>query len=294
MSKPLHKDLSFWIVVVTLVGAADVAQLYFGLPWFKDKIVAAQPAPRTENPAQVVDAFNQPANLDVSKKTFPWQAPRFNPRLLQDAAPQVVIIPTEYTAPSGGWGTIQSNAAIGVRMSADYVVQSAYNWPSRARMILPDQMPPGQFDFIAKQPDGALEALQAEIKNKLGLVAEREMVQTNVLILRLDHTNAPGLTPSLRPVAQTQSRPGTVLPYRYSFRRIGILVTILESQFRLPVIDQTGLTGTYDIQFPMISRATNLPSDPLEQEKKIFIEQLGLELVESNASVEMLVVKKIN
>jgi uncharacterized protein (TIGR03435 family) len=292
MNKPLHKDLSFWIVVVTLVGAADVAQLYFGLPWFKERILAAQPAARTTNLVQVVDAFNQPANLDVSKKTFSWQAPRFNPRLLQDAPPQVVIIPTEYTAPSGGWGTIQSNAAIGVRMSADYVVQSAYDWSSQTRMILPDQMPPGQFDFIAKQPDGALEALQAEIKNKLGLVAEREIVQTNVLILRLDHTNAPGLTPmTTRTTTPAQNQPGI---YSFRFQRIGVLASILESQFRLPVIDQTGLTGTYDIQFPMIRRTPGQTSNALEQTKKIFIEQLGLELIESNAPVEMLVVKKIN
>jgi len=291
MSKPLHKDLSFWIVVVTLVGAADVAQLYFGLPWFKDKIISAQPAARTVNPAQVVDAFNQPADLDVSKKTFPWQAPRFNPRLLQDAAPQVVIIPTEYTAPSGGWQARRSNVVIGVRMSANYVAQSAYDWSSQTRMILPDQMPPGQFDFIAKQSSGALEALQAEVKNKLGLVAEREMVQTNVLILRLDHANAPGLTPSTRPVAQTQNQSGM---YNFSFQRIVILSSILESQFRLPVIDQTGLTGSYDIRFPMIRRTPGQTSDALEQTKKIFIEQLGLELIESNAPVEMLVVKKVN
>jgi uncharacterized protein (TIGR03435 family) len=291
MSKPLHKDISFWIVVVTLVGAADVAQIYFGLPWFKNRILAAQPAARMTNQVQVVDAFNQPANMDVSKKTYSWQAPRFNPRLLQDAAPQVVIIPTEYTAPSGGWTARQSNVVIGVRMSFDYVVQAAYNWSSRTRMILPDQMPPGQFDFIAKQPDGAIEALQEEIKKKFGLLAEREIVQTNVLILRLDHTNAPGLTPSTRPVAQTQGQPGM---YSFSFQRIVILSSILESQFRLPVIDQTGLTGSYDIQFPMIRRTPGQTSDALGQVKKTFIEQLGLELVESNAPVEMLVVKKIN
>jgi len=49
-SIPLHKDISFWIVVVTLVGAADTAQLYYGLPWLRDKIIAAHPAPRMANP----------------------------------------------------------------------------------------------------------------------------------------------------------------------------------------------------------------------------------------------------
>jgi uncharacterized protein (TIGR03435 family) len=290
MSKPLHKDISFWIVVVTLVGAADVAQLHFGLPWFKGKVIAAQPADRRTNLVQVVDAFNQPANLDVSKKTYSWQAPRFNPRLLQDAPVQVVIIPTEYTPPSGGWSVWQSNAVIGIRMPADSVVLSAYNWTSRARTILPDQMPPGQFDFIAKQPSGAREALQAEVKSKFGLVAEREIMQTNVLILRLDHTNAPGLTPmAMRTATPAPNQPGMM-----RVPNVAILTSILESQLQLPVIDQTGLTGSYDIQFPMIRRTPGQPSDALQQAKKIFIEQLGLDLVESNAPVEVLVVKKIN
>jgi hypothetical protein len=34
VNKPLHKDLSFWIVAVVLVGAASAAQLYYGIPWF--------------------------------------------------------------------------------------------------------------------------------------------------------------------------------------------------------------------------------------------------------------------
>jgi hypothetical protein len=44
----------------------------------------------------------------------------------------------------------------------------------------------------------------------------------------------------------------------------------------------------------MIRRTPGQPSDALQQAKKIFIEQLGLDLVESNAPVEVLVVKKIN
>ncbi|HEX9045681.1 MAG TPA: hypothetical protein VF988_01530 [Verrucomicrobiae bacterium] len=46
VNKPLHKDLSFWIVAVTLVGAATATQLYFGIPWFADRLAQAQPAPR--------------------------------------------------------------------------------------------------------------------------------------------------------------------------------------------------------------------------------------------------------
>jgi hypothetical protein len=45
--KPLQKDLSFWIVAVVLVGAATAAQLYFGVPWFAQRLAQVRPAPRS-------------------------------------------------------------------------------------------------------------------------------------------------------------------------------------------------------------------------------------------------------
>jgi hypothetical protein len=49
MSKPLHKDLSFWIVAITLVTAANVAQLYFAVPWLQGRVAASRSAPRMKN-----------------------------------------------------------------------------------------------------------------------------------------------------------------------------------------------------------------------------------------------------
>ena len=128
MKKPLHKDPSFWIVAITLVGAANVAQFNFGVPWLREKMAAGRPAPRITNAVPVMNAFNARPDLDYSKKTYSWQRPQFDPRILQDTPPQVVLIPSEYTAPSGGWGTSGANNAMGIRMPALYVVQTAYGW----------------------------------------------------------------------------------------------------------------------------------------------------------------------
>jgi len=291
MSKPLHKDPSFWIVVVTLIGAANVAQFYFGVPWLREKVVASRPAPRATNAVQVVNALNQPANLDYGKKTYSWQRPRSEPRLLQETPPQVVLIPSEYAESSGGWGMSRSNSAIGIRMQALYVVRAAYGWTSSRRMISADQMPTGQFDFIANLPSGALEGLQAEIKTKWGLVAERETRPTNVVFLKLDHTNAPGLTPATRPTAQAQNEPGM---QTFSFQTMNFLASYLETVLQVPVIDQTELTGFFDIRLPMIRPMRGQNGDALEQIRKVFIEQLGLQIIQTNAPVEMLVVKKVN
>lgn len=66
--KPLHKDLSFWIVAVTLVGAATGIQLYFGLPWFSQKYLQAHHAPRSvRNMNAGGTIISQTPNADTKK-----------------------------------------------------------------------------------------------------------------------------------------------------------------------------------------------------------------------------------
>ena len=294
VDKPLHKDLSFWIVAVTLVGAATATQLYFGLPWFSQRLAQSRPAPRSVQSDQARANINQTAsNLDLKKKTYSWQTPQFAPRVQEDTPPQVTLIPTEYAPPTSGWGQRRNDKAIGIRMAAEFVVQSAYNWPSRSRMMLADPVPAGQYDFIANLPTGALEALQAEIKSKWGVVATPETIQTNVLVLTVDHTNAPGLKPD-----SAASTPPTIPPSAPNsaihFPRvpISVLVSYLENVLRMPVLDQTGLTGTYDLQIPNMAPGMTDQAGRIESMRTGLLEQLGLNLIATNTAVEVLVVKK--
>jgi uncharacterized protein (TIGR03435 family) len=208
-----------------------------------------------------------------------------------------VLIPSEYKPPSGGWLQQSAGKAIGIRMSAEYVLTSAYNWPSRSRMILAETMPTGEFDFIANLSSGALAALQTEVKKQWGLVAEREIRQTNVLILQVDHTNAPGLKPGTAANAP-QSRYSQDGSFQIPNVPISFLVSYLENRLQFPVLDQTGLTGSFDIQVPAISPispgTTGEASDRINRLRTAFLDQLGLNLVVTNAAIEMLVVKKSN
>ena len=71
------------------------------------------------------------------------------------------------------------------------------------------------------------------------------------------------------------------------------LVSYLESSLQIPVVDQTGLTGRYDIQIPNISPGTpGQTADRIERLRTVFLDHLGLNLIATNAAVEMLVVKK--
>ena len=288
--KPLHKDLSFWIVAVVLVGAASATQLYFGIPWFTQRLVQVQPAPRSGQPVRADTGFRQEPNLDLRKKTYSWQTPRYAPQALEETPPQVVIIPTEYAAPSGGWGQRLPDKAIGIRMSAEYVIRSAYGSPSHCRLIWANPAPAGEFDFIANLSSGALAALQAEVKKQWGLVAERETRQTNVVVLKVDHADAPGLKPSTTSSAPVPGQAGSI---QFPNVPIALLISYLENSLQMPVVDQTGLTGRYDIQIPnILSGAPGQAADRRERLRTVLLDQLGLNVIATNATVEMLVVKK--
>jgi uncharacterized protein (TIGR03435 family) len=284
-NKPLHKDLSFWIVAATLLVVANAVQYQYGFPWFIKKVADMKPAPRVEaGPAEEIRFAQVEAPLDMSKKTHSWQVPRSQPNLLETTPPQVVLIPTEYTPPSGGWTTSRPDKAMGIRVPASLVMQLAYSMPTR-RMAWIDPAPAGQFDFIANLPSGGLKTLQDEIKKQWGLVAERQNLPTNVLVLNVQRTNAAGLKPAdISPGAQTLEQGTLRLP-------MASLVSILEQSLRVPVVDQTSLTGVYEVAFNSLQQQM-AGADRVEAIKKFITEQMGLGITESNMPIEMLVIRK--
>ncbi len=64
----------------------------------------------------------------------------------------------------------------------------------------------------------------------------------------------------------------------------------LEQAFGRPVIDQTGLTGPYDVDLKWKPKLGQSDQDALRQ---ALLGQLGLQLVPSRGPVEMLVVEKV-
>ena len=94
---------------------------------------------------------------------------------------------------------------------------------------------------------------------------------------------AGGINELPRGVARIRS--GEILA---SARGVDVLVLILSKQLNRPVLDQTGLTGLYDIQLTWTPDQTPGPS--------IFTaltEQLGLKLETSTGPVEMLVIEEV-
>ncbi len=173
---------------------------------------------------------------------------------------------------------------LGLAMPASGVFGHAYSI-SRTRIVNPEMLPPDDYDFVVNVDHG-FEALQAEIKRQFGLKARTVMRETNVLLLTLVRPDAPGLKPAS---ADSPHGGGRVGNGRLKLNNTSIsgLALQLEHQLETPVLDETGLTNHYDIDFEWNIFAHNPNSL-----KKDVLEQLGLELTPASQPIEMLVVAK--
>jgi len=218
-----------------------------------------------------------------------WRTVRpFNPSILEHISPQVKILPAKL--PQGGGCAYDKviGKMIGVGVTSEAVVQTAYGFWSSARTILTTELPKGGYDFIASLPGGNAEALQQEIKKQFGVVASREMVETNVLLLKVEHLGAQGLklNSTQGKGSQLGTRPGHYFCVNAS---IDDLAVNLENMLQIPVINETGIAGRFDID---VGWNRNDPQH--DSLKQALLDQLGLELVPANMPIEMLVVEKVN
>jgi uncharacterized protein (TIGR03435 family) len=213
-----------------------------------------------------------------------WRVqPNFDSRVLDQAAPQVAILPTIFKQ-FGGFGS-SGNKIMGLGAPVNYMIQDAWDYGSY-RTVFATPIPQGRYDYIASLPSGNDEALQDAIKKKFGLVVHTATVETNVLLLQVVSPNAPGLISSDNNGGWGGGGGGMSTgnrTFQSQGEPISILAGFLESHYGIPVIDQTGLKGDYDI---------NLKWRNQDDLKKILSSQLGLELVPGQAPVEMLIVDK--
>jgi uncharacterized protein (TIGR03435 family) len=204
-------------------------------------------------------------------------------------APQIVrIIPTRFpkAIEHGGWVGLTNDRKLGMGMTAEGVVLAAYDGAD-SRTLLLTPLPKGEYDFIANLSAGSKQALQAEAKARFGVVGRFETVTTNVLFLQVKTPNAPGLRAAANPINSSFSS----FPGRFSMVHMGLLAVAqcVEDQLRIPVLDQTGIAGIYDLEVKW-----DESNDPEHESlKQALNDQLGLELVPGTAPVRMLVVEKI-
>ena len=271
--------------IAALIGATVI--LATGTTVVVNKVVA-QSSPVDEIAAQS-------SSIDDSA----WA--KISARALNELPPVFILRPTHFATPGAGIGggmAKAGNKMLGRAIPFDELMSMAYD-VDPARVVSPPDKPSGGYDLLMTTPDASRERLQAEIQRQLGYVAHRVSRQTDVLLLAVKQTDAPGLRPSrgrnggqVAASSASSSRAGATVKKKtitFQDQPVSSLVKNLQGSFDRPILDRTGLTGNYDISLDITLGPGDSESDAIA---RTLPTQLGLELVPGRESMEMLVVEK--
>ena len=231
------------------------------------------------------DSTNSPG-----KPLYSWQVldGAARERVLNQLPPQVRIVPSVFPASDGY--TMQNGKYLGTGISLRTLLGCIFNF-SPCRIVAATPLPEENFDFIANQSDGRANtaALRREIESQFHLAARTETLDTNVLLLTVKSRDARGLKPST-----SASRYSTINGdhgfYRADNAPLEFFARQLEYCLDIPVLDQTGMAGRFDIDIKWKQLdPKHLDRKDLEQ---VLLEQLGLELVPARKPIKMLIVEK--
>jgi RNA polymerase sigma factor (sigma-70 family) len=234
--------------------------------------------------------------------------------------PVLILRHSRFPNDPGNWESLNGTKCVIRNDSFEHIFYVAYPGAfAPFRRIYKDQLPfppvfnlkkstqpilENGFDLMLTLTNHPQEALQLEIKEHFGVVAHLELIETNVLILKVVKTNAPGLKPGKGFEAQVNVEGNSFISGSdYSITNsLGLkrLQMGLEYYFYKPVLDETGLKDFYDIFLSWNRKPlANLqsPTESIEKNRELIkqalLDQLGLELVATNMPIEMLVVEKV-
>jgi len=230
------------------------------------------------------------------KQDDSWRTAGLTWQQVGQTAPQVKILPTKFKPPVNHMLTSDGIKRGGINVSVREILWAAYRC-GPGRMAFAAGEPQEKYDFISTLRLGTEEALQQEVKKTLGLTGRWEKLETDTLVLKVRTPDAAGLKPAAwRPSEFGDLRGGHIhcfgqaLSWKPPMPPWG-LTKQLERIFHIPVLDETGLTGTFNLDLHWKVKAD--PETNEEAVKQALIEQLGLELVPTHKSVEMLMVEKV-
>jgi uncharacterized protein (TIGR03435 family) len=223
-----------------------------------------------------------------------WRIAGLTWQQVGQTAPQVRILPTKFQPPVYNMLTSDGIKRGGINVPVRDIVWAAYRC-GPGRMAFAAGEPQEKYDFISTLSLGTEQALRLEMKKTLGLTGRWENVETNILALKVRDTNAPGLTPAVyRPSEWGNLRGGHIRCYGQPLSWTPPmppwgLTKQLERIFQIPIVDETGLEGSYNLDLRW--KVKTDPNANQEAIKQALIDQLGLELVPVRKRVEMLIVE---
>jgi uncharacterized protein (TIGR03435 family) len=174
---------------------------------------------------------------------------------------------------------------VGRDVSLAEVIGMAYQCPV-SQVVLPLFAPTNRYDFLVTVPDKPVERFRAAVKNKLGYTAHWQEHDANVLVLKVQNPNSPGLQPSSAGTGNVSYKYGKLY---FQHATVQQIVGMIEDRLKQPVLDKTGLTGFYNFALVTQGPGRNRPTD--EAFKKSLAE-MGLALDSDSESRQMMVVEE--
>ena len=203
----------------------------------------------------------------------------------QAPAGAFILRPTRFPETGGSvWAGDRMSAK---NCSVSELVNVAYGF-SYVRTILPPAMPREHFDVMSTVAGGYSGRVKNELKTRFQITAHTETRPTDVLLLKIQNPNPPGLKPHNGDDGNSSWIGGNRKTTIQNDQLNGFFSDI-ESRVGQPVINETGLRGKYDLEIQWQPRAGESDKDAYVRALR---EQLGLELVPTNMPIEMLVVEK--
>jgi len=228
-----------------------------------------------------VIARSEPSWADNPNK---WQS---KSRVLDSLPPAFILRPTRF--PNDGGGVRSGNRQLSKNTRVGELIADAYSFAG-TRIVLPANLPTDRLDFLYTLPGRLEGTLQKEIKERYGLVAHTENREVEVFRLRVSNPNPPNLK---RHAGNNQNSSWMGMVYKTTIKNqsLGGFIGSIESNMGKPVLDETGLSGRFDLELQWQPK-------PGESEKEAYrralSEQLGLELVPDRAPIDLLIVEKAN
>jgi uncharacterized protein (TIGR03435 family) len=197
-----------------------------------------------------------------------------------------IFRPTRFA--NGGGGVWVGSRMSVKNYSVSDLIDNAYGF-GYTRTVFVADMPPDRYDVMATVPGGSDELLKNELKKRYGLTAHSEMRGADVLLLKVQNPNPPGLKPHRGDDGNSSSWMGGDGKITIQNQKLSGFIGTIDSRVGVPVLDETGLTGNCDLHLQW-------KREPGESDKAAFVralrEQLGFELVPSRKPIKMLIVEK--
>ena len=205
---------------------------------------------------------------------------------LSQLPPGVFIFrPTRF--PNTGGGAWMDNRMLAMNFSVNDLIGNAYGM-GYTRTLFPPDLPQERFDVMSTVAGGAGELLKSELKKRFGVTAHRETREADVLFLKVADSNPPDLKRHQGDNGNS-SWIGGNQEVKIINQDLSGFFSNLESVLGVPVINQTGLSGNYDLQLKWQPNPGETVKDAY---KRALLEQLGLELVPAKMPIDTLVVTK--